>query len=397
MINVISDSERIFKISKSMRTVTHIVLIIISMSLFYACSEKEVKMYPSTEESLPSVSREFVDNLEYLGVILDRPNYHTWGTSVVQSEDGKFHMYACQWKIKHKFSAWSTESEVNYFKADNPEGPYQFVKTILSARPGGDKDGVWNRYTAHNPEVKIIDGKYVLTYISYPEKGAISDAKIGMKIAKNPEGPWQDVGMIMQKASEAGYPSYKSLRGTDNNSLVKFRDKYFLFFMYNPRMVPMKTNKGSRHDNTSLGVAVADKLEGPYIEQVGSVFAAPAGKKVEDLCAYVNEDGIISATMCDNYGMYSVDGGIYSEMDLGHFERTGEVVMVPKSIAWEARPKMFPNQDFSKGKTVYGNNKYERPKIIMVDEVPSYLFLPSGFNDEGKPWTALHGFKINKK
>ncbi len=373
------------------------VLLTVGMVLFLACSEKEVKMYQSTEQSLPAVSREFINNLEYLGVILDRPNYYTWGTSVVQGEDGKFHMYACQWHTKHKFSAWSVESEVNYFKADQPEGPYQFIKTILSARPGGDKDSVWNRYTATNPEVKIIDGKYVLTYISYPEKRAGSDAKIGMKIAESPEGPWQDIGMIMQKSLEAGYPSYKSLRGTDNNSLIKFRDKYYLFFMYNPRNVPMKNRKGNRNDNTSLGVAVADKLEGPYVEQVGSVFASPAGKKVEDLCAYVNEDGILSATMCDNFGMYSADGGIYSEMDLGHFERTGEVLMVPKSIAWETRPKMFPNQDFSNGKRVYGTNKFERPKIIKVDGVPSYMVLPSGFNARGNPWTVLHGFKIDKK
>ncbi|QOD60432.1 glycoside hydrolase family protein [Polaribacter haliotis] len=380
-----------------MRFVTHRILVIVSIILFFACSEKEVKMYQSTEESLPSVSREFVNNLEYLGVVLDRPDYYTWGTSVVQGEDGKFHMFACQWNTKHGFSAWSVESEVNYFKADKPEGPYQFVKTILSARPGGNKEGEWNQYTAHNPEVKIIDGKYVLTYISYPEKGAISDGKIGMKIAKNPEGSWQDVGMIMQKSSEPGYPSYKSLRGTDNNSLIKYHDKYYLFFMYNPRNVPMKKNIGSNHDNTSLGVAVANNLEGPYIEQVGSAFASPAGKKVEDLCAFVNADGIVSATMCDNFGMYSADGGIYMEMDLGHFERTGEVLMVPKSIAWETRPKLFPNQDFSKGKTVYGANKFERPKIIKVDGVPSYMFLPSGFNAKGNPWTVLHGFKIHKK
>ena len=88
---------------------------------------------------------------------------------------------------------------------------------------------------------------------------------------------------------------------------------------------------------------------------------------------------------------------IYTEMDLGHFERTGEIVMIPKSIAWETRSKMFPNQDFSKGKSVYGKNKYERPKIVKVDGVPSFLVLPSGFNSEGKPWTVLHGFKIKKK
>lgn len=82
-----------------------------------------------------SVSRDFIDRLEHLGVVLDSEGYHTWGTSVVQGDDGKFHMYACQWPTKFKFSSWSKESIVNYYTAQKPEGPYQFEKQFLVRGP----------------------------------------------------------------------------------------------------------------------------------------------------------------------------------------------------------------------------------------------------------------------
>lgn len=119
----------------------------------------------------------------------------------------------------------------------------------------------------------------------------------------------------------------------------------------------------------------------------------PKGKKVEDLCAFV-KDGIIVAVMCDNNGIMAPDGGIYCEMDLGSFKQDGEVVMQIKSIAWETRPRMFPGQDFSKGKRVYFGNKFERPKVMSIDGEPSYMFLPSGFNVKGDARTVLHAFRI---
>lgn len=333
-----------------------------------------------------SPPRDFIDSLDYLGVVLDREGYHTWGTSVVQGDDGKFHMYACQWSVEHGFGKWHKESMVNYFIADKPEGPYTFVKTIVSARPGGDVEGVWNRYTAHNPEVKRIDDYYVLTYISYPKIWDIPNAKIGMKVSTSPEGPWKDVGengLVMNKSETEGMPSCNSKRGTDNPSLVKYRGKYYLFFMYNP----------GPGDNTSLGVAVSDSLFGPYQEQKTPVLLPGKKKKVEDLCVYLEGDSV-SAVMCDNFGIYTPNGGIYCQMDQPHFDKTGDVKMIIKSIAWETRDKMFPEADFSKGKNVYGGRKFERPKILIIDDKPAYMFLPSGFNAKGDARTVLHLFKI---
>ena len=86
----------------------------------------------SCASAKPNASKPFVDRLEYIGVVLDRADYYTWGTSVVKGKFGKYHLYACQWNTRHGFGAWSRESEVNYFVGKNPEGPYSFVKTIVS-------------------------------------------------------------------------------------------------------------------------------------------------------------------------------------------------------------------------------------------------------------------------
>ena len=343
--------------------------------------------------SIHNASREFIDNLEYVGVVLDCEGLHTWGTSVVQGNDGLFHLYACQWPVNNSFRAWGfykwdQESLVNYYTSTSPKGPYRFINTVIGSRPGGDRDGVWNRYTAHNPEVKKINEHYVMTYISYPEIDDTPNAKIGMKIAKHPEGPWRDIGengMVMQKSAKKELPSFESLRGTDNPSLVFYLGKYYLFFMYNP----------GPKDNTTLGVAVADSISGPYIEQVSPALVPGAEKKVEDICAFIN-NGTLAAVMCDNFGIVTPNGGIYCELDKTEFELSENISMVIKSIAWQTRPEMFPDQDFSHGTQVYGANKFERPKILSIDNIPSYMFLPSGFNDEGDQRTVLHAFKIKK-
>ena len=338
-----------------------------------------------------STGSEFIDNLYYVGVILEDSKYYTWGTSVVQGRHKKFHMFSCQWELKNGFHNWHRDSMVNHYVSKRPTGPYTFVNTVVSSRPSEGKEGAWNNYTAHNPEVKVINGHYVLTYISYPRAGAISEAKIGMKVAKQPEGPWQDVnknnGLILKRSQTPGKLTYKSGRGTDNPSLVKFRGKYYLFFMYNP---------AASGDNTSLGVATSNNITGPYKVQQTAALLPGQGKKVEDLCVYT-QDGNIHAVMCDNFGIKVANGGIYCEMDLPLFKKSGVVEMKIKSIAWDTRTRMFPNQDFTNGKSVYGGNKFERPKIVKLNGIPSYLFLPSGFNAKGNSWTALHGFKFKKR
>jgi len=333
----------------------------------------------------------FIDRLEYIGPVLDSEGLHTWGSSAVKGDDNLYHLFACQWPVNEKlrrwgFYKWDEESVVNRYTSPNPSGPYTFIETVIGSRPGGNVHGIWNRYSAHNPEIKRIGEHYVLTYISYPDIDDIPNAKIGMKIAKGPGGPWKDVGekgMVLQKSPTPQLPSYESLRGTDNPSLIEFRGKYYLFFMFNP----------GPDDNTTLGVAVSDSLFGPYQEQDIPAFIPGKEKKVEDVCVFLN-NGSLCAVMCDNFGIQTPNGGLYCEMDEEKFDESGVVSMNIHSIAYRTRPEMFPEQDFSQGTQVYGANKFERPKVMTLDSSPAFLFLPSGFNEKGGNRTVLHGFKI---
>ena len=106
--------------------------------------------------------------------IFEDPNYYNWGSSVVKGEDGKYHLFYSRWQhgkrdvsqdkmnyIFDGFSGWLKYSEIAYAISDKLEGPYHFVKTILK----GDVNS-WDQYTIHNPQIRKLDDKYYLYYIS---------------------------------------------------------------------------------------------------------------------------------------------------------------------------------------------------------------------------------------
>lgn len=52
---------------------------------------------------------------------------------------------------------WLGHCEIAHAVADQPEGPYKYVSTVLSPRPG-----YFDGNTCHNPSIYKIDGRYWL-------------------------------------------------------------------------------------------------------------------------------------------------------------------------------------------------------------------------------------------
>lgn len=74
--------------------------------------------------------------------------YWVWCGSVVQGEDGKFHMFASRWpKTLPMHPGWMTASEIVRADSDTPEGPYRFCEVALPAR-GAE---YWDGRCTHNP------------------------------------------------------------------------------------------------------------------------------------------------------------------------------------------------------------------------------------------------------
>ena len=88
----------------------------------------------------------------------------TWGGSVIEDGDGRYHLYAAAMAGGCGLAQWGTNSFVMHAVADNPAGPFARV-------PGaaGTAVGVW----AHNPQVvRHTDGTFLMFTIS---KGNATD------------------------------------------------------------------------------------------------------------------------------------------------------------------------------------------------------------------------------
>ena len=60
------------------------------------------------------------------------PDYWIWCGSVVQGEDGAYHMFASRWPKDLGFGAnWLFNCEIVRASSKNPEGPYTFQEVVL--------------------------------------------------------------------------------------------------------------------------------------------------------------------------------------------------------------------------------------------------------------------------
>lgn len=88
-------------------------------------------------------------------------NYYYWCNSVVKGDDGKYHLFYARWPKKNTFFSWLTRSEIAHAVSDMPYGPYKYMQTVLKSRPGK-----WDAISAHNVQVNKFDDRYFLYYTS---------------------------------------------------------------------------------------------------------------------------------------------------------------------------------------------------------------------------------------
>lgn len=131
--------------------------------------------------------------------------YWVWCGSVAKGEDGLYHMFASRWpKTVPMHPGWMLLSEIVRATADRPEGPYRYCETVLPAR--GPE--YWDGRMTHNPHIVRQNGRWVLYYIGSTHP--FEDLKQGERLREN-----------------------------------------------DPRVIVARSNK-------RIGVAVADKITGPW-------------------------------------------------------------------------------------------------------------------------------------
>ena len=122
--------------------------------------------------------------------------------------------------------------------------------------------GSWDEQRVFTPNILVAGKKYWLFYTGVPKpfinKGPrITKTAIGIAVSASPNGPWKKLGTNpILKASE-NPADFDSMR-VDDACLIVRNGKFWMYY------------KGRQWNNTpgntKMGVAVAEKPEGPYIK-----------------------------------------------------------------------------------------------------------------------------------
>lgn len=321
---------------------------------------------------------------EYLGVALEAKGKHIWGTSPIIGPDGKVHLYVAQWSLNGQkdFSGWFKESEIGHYVGDTPQGPFKYVGIAVA-----DKGGKFN--APHNPTIKKIDGKYVLSFI-VNEDSKLATQRIIMYVADDLKDNWRPAagaepdGTILRKGTHENSWNKTAKLGISNPTLLKVDGKYFL---YNKAV--LKKNPKKKWGAYTYGVAISDTLEGPYnyTKQV-----TPDWRGIEDVYAFEMNGSVYFLSRDFGSKKGSHGGGLLWQSDDGLY------------FPWENVTRSFEALDHYVGKETLADNtvyrgdltgRLERPQILFEDGKPAYLYMATGINSTPGHGSRSHVFKIH--
>jgi hypothetical protein len=318
------------------------------------------------------------ENLEWVGVAIQEPDYTIWGASPIIAKDGKVHLFAARWPELNVDPAWRKSSEIAHYVADRPEGPFAFRSVVLR---GSGRTGEWDAFAPHNPEIARFGDTYVLLYIGnsdYHQPPHPLNQQIGMAVAPSVHGPWKKVGtdgLILGPSPDPTHWTHG--HQVVNPAILKVGTRYHLYF------------KSRYQDGTGYGVAIADQLEGPYVMEPEPL--SSEGVVIEDGTVFM-WGGKVCLITTDNHGRVTgIRGGgaLWVSDDGKQFD--------PQQIqvAYDRIPQYVPSIDLDNIRKVYGPDpKIERPKILTLDEEPRYLYGPSGWVVHGGSRTANYVLRI---
>jgi len=324
-------------------------------------------------------STNFHDALVAKGFVLSENDWHIWCNAPVLDDAGRVHLFVSRWPVKDTFAlGWHTSCEIAHYKADRPEGPYNYMGTVLK---GTAVDGSWRKAGTHNVTVvRLPDQRYAMLFIGNSDgiRGFPANQKIGMMLASSPDGPWklagQD-GLILDIPADPAVWSHGSVVGVNNPTLLPMPDGRFLLYYK-----AMKPGKG---EVRRMGVAVADRVEGPYRFEKEPL-AANEGT-IEDGFAF-RLNGEVCLLVTDCHGAGYGGGMIYHSRDGIHFDPTP----IRAYEAVDHYVKRWPNP--AKGWTPW---VLQRPALLLgKDGTPTHLFAPCGTPPEGKQGTATFLFEL---
>ena len=170
---------------------------------------------------------------------------------------------------------------------------------------GHGPTGAYDDRAVFTPEVLAHEGKYYLVYqtVKAPYLNRVKN-QIGMSIADSPDGPWEKLPEPILSPSDDGkwdgeeddrfkvqkkgsFDSHK----VHDPCLLYFRDKFYLY--YKGETMGEEMTFGGRE--IKWGVAIADKIEGPYVKSPYN----PITNSGHEVCVWNYGDGIAAMLITD--------------------------------------------------------------------------------------------------
>lgn len=313
----------------------------------------------------------FARKLTPVGRVLEMEGWYVWCNSPIQGPDGKIHVFFSRWPSVKGMGGWINSSEIAHAVADRIDKPFVYKQTILAPRGQGH----WDATTCHNPHIKFVDGKYCLFYIGNAN-GKTDTKRIGLATADSLDGPWIRPEKPLLEAGAAG--AWDDHCTTNPAFLKHPNGQYWLYYKswnsndyYNS---PDPLIRGNR----KYGLAIADKLEGPYVRCSGNpvIDYSEKGNNKQFEDAFVWYQDRQFRMLARDMGVFNHDVGLYMT------SRDGISWDEPK-IAYQRLSAYINEPPAPKWLRRYG--RLERPQLLFIRDKPAYLF---GTAQGGKYMTA---------
>ncbi|MCT4586702.1 MAG: glycoside hydrolase family protein [Carboxylicivirga sp.] len=379
---------------------SRILITILLVLATVACNNKKMnKSKNDTKDDFLVSSTESLDkgvklpyskmalNLEWTGATVADEDYTIWGSSPIIGCDGKVHVFCARWPELNVDPGWRRSCEIAHYIADKPEGPYVFSDVAVK---GSGNDGDWDKFAPHNPEIKKVGDYYAIVYIANnnPNPGFHpSNQKIGLVYSKSLFGPWNKAGengMILEASCDPDHWTYGSGLGVDNPCLTEIDGKIFIYFKAKTEEVNGTTGKAR------YSYAISDNIKGPYTMSNKTI--TDNDSYLEDATCFTYNDKHYLLTNDNHCEMSGVKGAAVLWQSDGGFHYS----LKKASVGFRLMPSYFKAYDESKVTKVYGSYpKFERPKVLMINDQPAYLFAPSGWNPYGEKRVSCNILKIN--
>lgn len=241
-------------------------------------------------------------------------------------------------KVGDLYYVWYSKGKISpgydatVWYATSPDGRKWTEKGLALAK---GKPGTWEGASVFTPNILVANGRYWLFYTGTSRtfgKRFNPDSKIGIAVSDSPDGPWKRLASNPALKNSENREDFDS-HLVDDACLIVRDGKYWLY--YKGRQL------GKGPGQTKMGVAIAEKPEGPYVKYKQNP-VIPGNHEVT-----VWPQGVGVAAMIGTTGPKNITRSILYAKDGLNFSKTHEVINVPRA-AGAYRPEAFTDNNEGK-------------------------------------------------